>query len=119
MNVFNVILTLLIFKVCGSRFSKADIYRTNDELRKKLLKNYDKHSLPHIDVNGTTSVKFNMDVRRIFLDDKTQVFTLHSWVAMTWVDDRLKWDYKDYGGLKLTYFGDAELWKPDIYVYNK
>ncbi|KAB7503126.1 Acetylcholine receptor subunit gamma, partial [Armadillidium nasatum] len=37
---------------------------------------------------------------------------------MTWRDYRLKWDYKDYGGLELTHFGDAELWKPDIYVYN-
>ncbi|RXG58789.1 Neuronal acetylcholine receptor subunit alpha-7, partial [Armadillidium vulgare] len=35
-----------------------------------------------------------------------------------WTDSRLKWDYKDYGGLKSAHFGDGELWKPDIHVYN-
>ena len=36
-----------------------------------------------------------------------------------WIDPRLTWEPKEYGGLKLTYIPSEDLWRPDVVLYNK
>ncbi|KAK7078361.1 hypothetical protein SK128_017636, partial [Halocaridina rubra] len=35
-----------------------------------------------------------------------------------WQDERLQWDYKNYGNLKVLHLADHEVWQPDILLYN-
>ncbi|XP_076057789.1 acetylcholine receptor subunit alpha-type acr-16-like [Oratosquilla oratoria] len=96
----------------------TDWWTQEQRVRKKVLENYDKGSLPRRDFNGTTTVHMHVEIFGVTIDDATQIMSVNSWVWMLWNDQRLKWDYKDYGGLNVIFFGADEIWKPDIIVYN-
>lgn len=36
-----------------------------------------------------------------------------------WSDIKLKWEPKEYGGVKRLYVPSQEIWLPDIVLYNK
>lgn len=36
-----------------------------------------------------------------------------------WVDEKLKWNATDYGGLTRLHLADHEIWQPDIVLYNR
>lgn len=54
----------------------------------------------------------------------TSTLSVMVWFRVKWVDERLKWDPAEFGGLKQTVFRvsssseDAEIWIPDLEVYN-
>merc|ERR1719150_2766268 len=39
-------------------------------------------------------------------------------MRLNWTDQYLSWDPNDFGGLKQIHFGQSEIWKPDIQLYN-
>merc|ERR1712107_446991 len=41
-----------------------------------------------------------------------------AWARLTWVDDRLEWDKKEYHGVYNIRVPGHELWSPDIEIYN-
>lgn len=51
-------------------------------LRKKLLENYDKMSLPQRNHNGTTTVAFDILPNGILIDEHTQIISLNAWIKM-------------------------------------
>ena len=36
-----------------------------------------------------------------------------------WIDERLRWDPGEFGGLQTIRIPDKKLWLPDIVLYNK
>ncbi|XP_071548555.1 neuronal acetylcholine receptor subunit alpha-6-like isoform X2 [Panulirus ornatus] len=89
-----------------------------EELRKKLLENYDRNALPQRDVNGTTTVHISIFPSGMWIEEEKQIFTLNAWMELVWHDPRLTWDYKDYGNLKRMHMGSDDVWLPEIYLYN-
>lgn len=89
-----------------------------ERLKKKLLENYDKTSLPQRENNGTTTVRMAVQLQGTWIEEDKQVININAWILQTWTDPRFKWDHKDYGGLKTVHFGDHEVWQPGILLYN-
>ena len=56
------------------------------------------------------------------LDTTNQFITFHSWWRHYWVDPRLSWDPKDWGGVsELQFVGAGEqqdAWQPDTMIYE-
>nr|XP_045584318.1 neuronal acetylcholine receptor subunit alpha-7-like [Procambarus clarkii] len=96
----------------------SPILSKTEELRQKLLKNYDKYALPQRDTNGTTTAYFDLIPLAMWIEEDKQVFQMNAWIEMAWQDPRLTWDYKDYGNTKEIHFAEDELWHPEVYLYN-
>ncbi|KAF7279395.1 hypothetical protein GWI33_007337 [Rhynchophorus ferrugineus] len=88
-----------------------------DQLRRDLLLNYDKFARPTQHYN-VTKVKLGLTIRHIEINEFKAVLTVHSWLKMSWDDDKLKWDPSKYGGIHSLNLADHELWQPDIFLYN-
>ncbi|XP_056020892.1 acetylcholine receptor subunit alpha-like 1 isoform X2 [Ostrea edulis] len=52
------------------------------------------------------------------LDEKNQIMTTSVWLRQEWVDLRLRWDPRSYGGISMTHIPSDSLWRPDIVLYN-
>ncbi|KAK8383178.1 hypothetical protein O3P69_011594 [Scylla paramamosain] len=89
-----------------------------ERLKKKLLEGYDKTTLPQRENNGTTTVHMAVQIQGTWIEEDKQVIHINAWFLQTWIDPRLTWDHKDYGGLKNVHFGDHEVWQPGIVLYN-
>nr|XP_045584319.1 neuronal acetylcholine receptor subunit alpha-7-like [Procambarus clarkii] len=113
-------LVVTMTALLGVRSVLADspILSKTEELRQKLLKNYDKNALPQRDTNGTTTAYFGIIPMGMWIEEDKQVFNLNAWLRMTWKDPRLAWDYKDFAGIKSVHFDDSELWHPEAHLYN-
>ena len=64
-------------------------------------------------------VKLGMAVIHFDVDERRSILSVDAWMRMAWTDDHLKWDPDEFDGLKQIHFGDHELWKPDIQLYNR
>lgn len=40
-------------------------------------------------------------------------------IIKLWVDEKLKWNASDYGGLHRLQVGNHEVWQPDIILFNR
>ncbi|RXG61679.1 Acetylcholine receptor subunit alpha-type unc-63 [Armadillidium vulgare] len=98
--------------------SKGDIWSNVQNLRKNLLKDYDKNISPHGGTNGTTVIYYSMEIRDISVIEDRQTCIVTSNVIMHWMDKRLKWNSMDYEKEKIIHFENKELWKPDLLVFN-
>lgn len=88
-----------------------------DKLRQDLLHNYDKFSRPTQHFNSTI-VSFGIVIRHIEVNEIKSTVTVHSWVQLQWMDEKLKWNSSDYGGLENLHIADHEIWQPDLFLYN-
>jgi hypothetical protein len=44
--------------------------------------------------------------------------TVNSWMSMSWLDENLKWNASEYGGITTIREKSDEIWTPDINLYN-
>ncbi|VDM79174.1 unnamed protein product [Strongylus vulgaris] len=47
-----------------------------------------------------------------------QIMSCSVWLKQVWIDKRLSWDPKNYGGVSVLYVPNEMLWVPDIILYN-
>lgn len=87
-----------------------------DKLKRELLLNYDKFTRPNQNENATV-VYFDPSINHIEMDEERGIISVHCWVKMTWVDDKLKWNKDEYNLTEL-HLADHEIWQPDIIPYN-
>lgn len=40
------------------------------------------------------------------------------WLEMKWIDAKLRWDPKRYGGIKFLHIPSDLIWTPDLVLYN-
>ncbi|NP_001166026.1 nicotinic acetylcholine receptor alpha 12 subunit precursor [Nasonia vitripennis] len=88
-----------------------------DRLRRNLLLKYDKFARPTQHYNTTTLFVY-LNIMHVELDNKKNTMSVNTWVRMSWNDEKLKWDPKDYGGVKEVSVSIHEIWQPDLYLYN-
>ena len=60
-----------------------------------------------------------MAVIHFDIDEKRSILSVDAWMRMAWNDNHLKWDPAEFEGLTQMHFGEHELWRPDIQLYNR
>ncbi|XP_045598594.2 acetylcholine receptor subunit beta-like 2 [Procambarus clarkii] len=105
----------------GSRAPDQDNFDKDNwisRLYKDKLKGYNKESRPVLDHTHNTTVYLGLSLNYIHLDDVRQELSVNAWSIMTWVDEYLRWEPKNYINLDRIHFDDDDIWMPDISVYN-
>lgn len=90
-----------------------------ERLDEKIMLNYD-NSMPPKPFNGSKYISINPSfiVKSFkFLSEK-QEFSVYTWTHLTWRDERLKWDPKEYDGIEETVKKSYDLWLPGIKLNN-
>jgi hypothetical protein len=64
-------------------------------------------------------VQLGMAVIHFDIDERRSVLSVDAWMRMAWNDNHLKWDPAEFDGLKQIHFGEHEIWRPDIQLYNR
>lgn len=88
-------------------------------LRAQLMQDYDKMIHPVEDHKQPVVVQLGMALIHVDLDEMTSIITVDGWMRMSWNDPGLKWDPNIFEDVQKMHFGQDELWKPDILLYNK
>ncbi|RNA12244.1 neuronal acetylcholine receptor subunit alpha-10-like, partial [Brachionus plicatilis] len=84
-----------------------------------LLKSYNMYARPTPHFSIPTNVSFDLSLSQLIdVDEKNQVMTTNCWITMFWIDNKLKWDPHEYGGLREIRLPHDKIWKPDIILYN-
>ncbi|KAK8731864.1 hypothetical protein OTU49_007307, partial [Cherax quadricarinatus] len=84
-------------------------------LRKSLLKNYDKLTIPP---GNTTITISSLTIRTMEMHEETQSMEILSYLSHSWMDLRLKWSLEDHMDLDRLGMDPDDIWKPDLTVYN-
>lgn len=92
----------------------------NDEsrLHKDLICAYDVDNRPVKDHKNPVTVKVRIALKYISFDSLEETFTMHSWMALSWKDEFLKWTPSDYGGIKEIQIESHEIWTPRLALFN-
>jgi len=51
-------------------------------------------------------------------DEKNQYMTTNIWLLLEWTDPTLIWNPEHYDGVDVIYVPAADIWHPDIVLYN-
>ena len=66
------------------------------------------------------TVKMGLKLSQIIgIDMKRQILITNVWVEQEWVDYKLMWNPKEYGGVRHLHVPSQNIWLPDIVLYNK
>jgi len=82
------------------------------ELRKRLFDEYDSINIP-----DDVSVGFGVSLLSLDVNEDKATLELDAWLRYKWMDSRLRWDNSS-NGINLIRVSPAEIWKPDITLYN-
>ncbi|GBM97967.1 Acetylcholine receptor subunit alpha [Araneus ventricosus] len=111
------IIVLIWINVCMHQICcEPDTTAQMQKVKDKIMKNYDKYIRP---TNGTNTTEVHtafMPRQIIQLDEDLAIFSVDSYLFMTWLDPRLQWNTTDYNGY--LQFPASMLWVPDITVHN-
>ncbi|KAM3720845.1 Acetylcholine receptor [Dirofilaria immitis] len=91
------------------------------QLYADLLTNYNVLERPVSNSSTPLVIKMRLFLQQIVdVDEKNQVVQINAWIRYIWKDYKLKWDPREYGGIKDLHFpGDnSRIWRPDILLYN-
>ncbi len=71
--------------------------------------------------NGSDPVVVSLGLSVIYydLEEVHSTFAVDVWMRILWNDPALVWEPQEYHNLSTVHFGDHELWRPDILLYNK
>ncbi|XP_037077909.1 acetylcholine receptor subunit alpha-like [Pollicipes pollicipes] len=83
-----------------------------------LLANYDPRSRAVLNASETVSVSVGLDLQHVDLHVRESEATLQLWVSLQWVDPALRWEPADYGGIHDVRLPRADIWTPDVMMYN-
>uniref|UniRef100_A0AC35U462 Neur_chan_LBD domain-containing protein n=1 Tax=Rhabditophanes sp. KR3021 TaxID=114890 RepID=A0AC35U462_9BILA len=78
---------------------------------------YDYNKIPRPVKNSTDVLLVHVGaslIRIIDIDEKNQVLTTNLWLEMNWIDNKLQWDPKKYGGIKTIHIPSDLIWTCDI-----
>ncbi|XP_068629008.1 neuronal acetylcholine receptor subunit alpha-5-like [Battus philenor] len=88
------------------------------KLHKDLLCAYSSDDRPVKDYKNSITVKVRIALKYISFDSLEETFTMHSWMALSWKDEYLKWTPSDYGGIKEIQIESHQLWTPRLALFN-
>ncbi|CAF3991195.1 unnamed protein product, partial [Adineta steineri] len=90
-------------------------------LTKYLLvdRQYDILERPVSNDSFTVPVSINLAIQQIIdFDGKNEVIVISGWLVLMWNDYNLMWDPKEFGNIQTIRLPSAQIWTPDILLYN-
>jgi len=87
------------------------------ELRKELLKNYDKVVIPASN-KKPLKTKLTIVFNSVEMNYQTSQMQIYGWMKVEWNDERLMWDPNGYDQIRSALFEYQEIWHPDYMAYN-
>ncbi|MEE6489701.1 hypothetical protein FKM82_015652 [Ascaphus truei] len=97
------------------------VLSSEDESRliTELFKNYNKVVRPVQTFKDKVEVTVGLQlIQLINVDEVNQIVTTNVRLKQQWVDNNLKWNPVDYGGIQKIRIPSGDLWRPDIVLYN-
>eukprot|EP00794_Sanderia_malayensis_P016550 gene16550-18227_t len=92
-------------------------YETN--LLQDVIGNYSSGMRPVKSSDLAAVINFDMKLKKLVkLDIKEQVMVLEVFVLMRWIDPQLAWDSSSYNNTDILKIPIANVWTPDIELYN-
>ncbi|XP_068210831.1 neuronal acetylcholine receptor subunit alpha-7-like [Palaemon carinicauda] len=82
------------------------------------LKNYNKDARPVKNPSHNTTVYLGLYLSSLDVDDLKQQMTVNAWSIMSWTDEHLNWEPKNYMNINRVHFDQTDVWTPDIAVFN-
>ena len=80
---------------------------------------YDKDQIPTLTGQGPLHVNTTFYLTEIIdFDSISEYLQTMVWVSMDWVDDRLKWNPEEHGGVTRIRIQPDRMWIPDLTLYN-
>ncbi|PAV91319.1 hypothetical protein WR25_21905 [Diploscapter pachys] len=108
------ILSLICSFIIAS-FANEDAKRLYDDL----MINYNRHRRPVANPHDPVVIKLKLRLSQIIdVHEIDQIMTSSVWLKQVWMDNKLSWNPKNYGGVKVLYVPSEMIWLPDIVLYN-
>ncbi|KAL3998440.1 Acetylcholine receptor subunit alpha-type unc-38 [Acanthocheilonema viteae] len=96
-------------------YCNEDAKRLHDDL----MANYNKHRRPAPAANKPITIKLKLRLSQIIdVHEIDQIMTCSVWLKQVWIDKKLSWNPKNYGGVNVLYVPYEMIWVPDIVLYN-
>ncbi|CAJ0596267.1 unnamed protein product [Cylicocyclus nassatus] len=96
-------------------YCNQDAKRLYDDL----INNYNRHKRPASGPHKPATIKLQLRLSQIIdVHEINQIMTCSVWLKQVWMDKRLSWDPKKYGGVGVLYVPYEMIWVPDIVLYN-
>ncbi|XP_065065748.1 neuronal acetylcholine receptor subunit alpha-5-like [Rhopilema esculentum] len=112
-------IAVLITITSSSSYISGSIVSTEQRLIEHLLTNYSKEARPTLSQKTATNVSFGLElVQLINVNDRYQMITVKVWVRQNWKNELVRWDPKDWDGIKSVQVDGKLMWTPDIVLYN-
>ncbi|KAK8786657.1 hypothetical protein V5799_023567 [Amblyomma americanum] len=105
-----------------TRWFPASCGRADEQeyrLTRYLMSNYDPAVRPSF--NSSLSLRVDLDLSLLQLldvDEKSQTISTNCRLMQRWTDAHLKWNASDFGGIGVLRIPSAQVWKPDLVLYN-
>ncbi|VDM69172.1 unnamed protein product, partial [Strongylus vulgaris] len=106
MNLLLFFLSMLVFV-----YGNEDAKRLYDDL----MVNYNRHRRPATGPHEPLTIKLKLRLSQIIdVHEIDQIMTCSVWLKQVWIDKKLSWDPKSYGGVSVLYVPYEMIWVPDI-----
>uniref|UniRef100_A0A7E4VZW9 Acetylcholine receptor subunit alpha-type unc-38 n=1 Tax=Panagrellus redivivus TaxID=6233 RepID=A0A7E4VZW9_PANRE len=93
----------------------ADAKRLFDDL----MVNYNRQRRPARTPSESVTIKLKLRLSQIIdVHEIDQIMTCSVWLKQIWMDRKLAWDPKHYGGVNVLYVPYEMIWVPDLVLYN-
>lgn len=103
-----------LFVTCTANHDAKRLY--DDLLRKR---GYNKLIRPVGNNTDKLTVKLGIRLSQMIdVDEKNQIMTTNVWLRQEWWDVWLQWNPKEYAGLKTLEVPAADIWTPDLVLFN-
>ncbi|GMR60680.1 hypothetical protein PMAYCL1PPCAC_30875, partial [Pristionchus mayeri] len=89
-----------------------------NSLQLAIFKNYNRNDRPVKVADNSLDVDIHLHVTHVSFNQKEQTMTVHGHMYMSWFDEFLGWDPKDYDGVSTTNVKKWQIWMPDVRVSN-
>ncbi|KAM3721064.1 Acetylcholine receptor [Dirofilaria immitis] len=112
---FSELVIFLISLLIPIIYCNEDAKRLHDDL----MANYNKHRRPAPAAKKPIIIKIKLRLSQIIdVHEIDQIMTCSVWLKQVWIDQKLSWNPKNYGGVSVLYVPYEMIWVPDIVLYN-
>ncbi|CAD6188578.1 unnamed protein product [Caenorhabditis auriculariae] len=102
----------------AAKFYNMTYREQQSALEKKIFYNYRNNRRPVRNVSQPTTVSMHWHVIHVSVNANEQTMTLHGHLYMSWFDEFLVWDPKDFNGVRTARCKKWQVWQPKVRVIN-
>ena len=116
-----VFLTFLSLLSCCDLVQSCNVSEHDgNALYKTIFENYNPNVRPILNVSEPLIVNISLDLVKILeVDEINQTFKVTVNLLLSWIDEFLRWNASDYGGIsKIVFPLDKNIWIPDLMNLN-